>query len=313
MEIQDVEARMKDIEERMAFLAKENEIVKQMLAYTGEDRVVPAQEVYEQAIEQAKDAKAIMSGIPGLDGILQGFHPGQLIVASGSTGSGKTQVMQFLTWLIAKGGQNCLWFNYELGDIEFFEKMPNNFKEFYMPKKMVHNRLKWLEERIIEGQAKFNTSVVFIDHMHFIIDFEDSARMQNSSIYIGTVLRHIKRIAVERNLVIFLVSHMKKLDSGKEPDINDMRDSSFVGQEADTVLMILRDEQKGMDNLTHKTNQCALIVRKNRRTGKVGHVNLWYDDYTKQFSETAPEVPAASAPAGARVEARKSAPDAFEL
>lgn len=285
MEIQDVEKRLRDIDERMNFLAKENELMKQMMAYQGDDRVVPASEVYTNAVEMAKDHTAINSGITKLDEILGGFHQGQLVVISGSTGSGKTQVMQFLTWLIAKNGNECLWFNYELGDLEFFEKMPDGFQKFFMPKKMVHNKLRWLEERIIEGIAKYNTSVVFIDHMHFIIDFNDSAKMQNSSIYIGTVLRDLKRIAVERNIIIFLVSHMKKLESGKEPDINDMRDSSFIGQEADTVLMILRDEQKMEDNITHKTNQVALIVRKNRRTGKVGHINMWYDESTKQFDD----------------------------
>lgn len=291
MKIEDVTQRLADIDQRMEFLEKENLLMKQMLAYSGEDKVVPASEVYDAAVEQAQDQTAIMTGIKGLDDILGGFHQGQLNIVSGSTGSGKTQIMQFLTWMIAKEGRDCLWFNYELGDLEFFEKMPNDFKKFYMPKKLVHNKLRWLEERIIEGIAKFNTSVVFIDHMHFIINFDDTARMQNSSIYIGTVLRDLKRIAVERNLVIFLVSHMKKLDSGKEPDINDMRDSSFIGQEADTVLMILRDEQKGIDNITHKTNQVAMIVRKNRRTGKVGHVNLWYDESTKQFREDIPSIP----------------------
>lgn len=269
----------------MNFLAKEQELMKQMVAYTGEDRVVAASEVYDEAVAQAKNTAVILSGIKNLDGILGGFHPGQLVVVSGSTGSGKTQVMQFLTWLIASGGQECLWFNYELGDLEFFEKMPGGFNKFYMPRKLVHNKLKWLEERIMEGIAKYNTSVVFIDHMHFIIDFNDTAKMQNSSIYIGTVLRDLKRIAVERNIVIFLVSHMKKLESGKEPDINDMRDSSFVGQEADTVMMVLREEEKGLDNITHKTNRLALIVRKNRRTGKVGHVNMWYDERTKTFTD----------------------------
>lgn len=277
----DLETRIKDLDDKISFLAKEQELMKRLMDYDGEDKVVTAEEVYKDALEKSKDLSVIKTGIRGLDDILTGFYPGQLVIASGSTGSGKTQFLEFLTYLVGKDNR-CLWFNFELGDLEFFEKMPEGFNKFYMPKKNVPNKMAWLENKIIEGVAKFDTNIVFIDHMHFVIDFDNQTKMNNPSIYIGTILRKLKQIALQRNLVIFLVSHMKKVDSGKEPDISDMRDSSFVGQEADTVLMVLRDEKKE-NGLTHMTNEVVILVRKNRRTGKVGHARLWFNENNKQY------------------------------
>jgi ATP-dependent Clp protease ATP-binding subunit ClpA len=52
------------------------------------------------------------------------------------------------------------------------------------------NTLTWVEKKIIEGKAKYNSSVVFIDHLHFIVDFGE-----NMSIEIGKTMRELKRMA----------------------------------------------------------------------------------------------------------------------
>jgi hypothetical protein len=93
-----------------------------------------------------------------------------------------------------------------------------------MPKKLRAYALEWLEDRIAEAVAKYDIQVVFIDHLHFLFDL---AQTRNPSIEIGQVMRYLKRIAIEANIVIFLTCHFKKHDMSKEPDHSAFRDSSL--------------------------------------------------------------------------------------
>ena len=61
------------------------------------------------------------------------------------------------------------------------------------------------------------------------------------------------------------------------PDLEDLRDSSFIAQEADTVLMLWR-ETKRENGEVKITNNVNLSVQANRRTGKTGNVKMVYSD-----------------------------------
>jgi len=55
------------------------------------------------------------------------------------------------------------------------------------------------------------------------------------------------------------------------PELADKRDSSFIAQEADIVIMIKRIVEGNQ-----MTNESIVGVQKNRRTGKTGHFILEY-------------------------------------
>lgn len=115
----------------------------------------------------------------------------------------------------------------------------------------------WLEARIIESFLKYQTRIVFIDHLHFLFDI---ARARNTSLEIGSVIRKLKTIAVENSFIIFLLCHTTKGKSDSELSYESIRDSSFVSQESDSVFMIQRTPQKG-------ENAARLSVEFHRRTG----------------------------------------------
>jgi len=83
-------------------------------------------------------------------------------------------------------------------------------------------------------------------------------------------MRFLKKIALKYNIVIFVVAHMKHIKLTSEPDLEDLRDSSFIGQEADIVLMMWR--LKISD--TEMSNEANLVIRAHRRTGENGIINL---------------------------------------
>jgi replicative DNA helicase len=97
------------------------------------------------------------------------------------------------------------------------------------------------------------------------------------SLIIGGIMRELKKIALYRGITIVLIAHTAKIKFEAEPSLSDIRDSSFISQEADTVLMIWRNRS------ALKPNQAVLAVLANRRTGQNGTIDLLLKD--KKFIE----------------------------
>jgi hypothetical protein len=119
---------------------------------------------------------------------------------------------------------------------------------------------------MIESKKEYGTRIVFLDHLHFLLDL---ARTTNASIEVGSVIRRLKTAAVQNGLVIFLMCHTVKGASileGKDISHELIRDSSFVAQESDTVMLIVRRTE------CPSSNEAALYVPFSRRTGALNEV-----------------------------------------
>ena len=198
-----------------------------------------------------------------------------------------TTLAQTLTRRFADNKIPCAWFSFEVMPREFFKKFGNEVPLFYLPKEIPENsnNIQWIRERIIEAQAKYKAKIIFIDHLHYLQDMQNIASRNNTSLYIGDILRKLKRISINLEITIFLIVHVKT-DAGNQAEIkkyytkDDIRDSSFVKQEADTVSMIWRKREK--DNKSEvgwiQTAQAILNIDKHRRTGVVGFVKLTHEN-----------------------------------
>lgn len=234
--------------------------IEELKEYDGEDRVISS---YEMELEVRKNKTSeikVKSGIPTLDRALDGgFQVGELYALSGPTKNGKTLFAQSLTKAAYEQQQFACWFSYELHPRQFLQCFPE-LPLLYMPKKLKSADMKWLEQRILESFTKYHTRIVFIDHLHFLFDM---FRTKNPSLEIGTVIRKLKTIAVDNDLIIFLLCHTNK--SGMDNlSYQSIRDSSFVAQESDSVFMICRKTKEGV-------NAAELRVEFHRRTGVYEH------------------------------------------
>lgn len=248
---------------------RELEILSQ---YDQGDKVISSVDAQKLA-DAEKKTPSIKIGIQEIDDLLDGFKEGQLIIISGPTGQGKTTLCQTLTLKFAKQDINCLWFSYEVGIGEFLEKFPES-PLFYLPKELQQNNITWLEHRIMESMAKYDCKVVFIDHLHYLLEMQKMAEARSISLLIGMMVRELKRMAIKHEITIFLVSHMRKLQYDKMPEIDDLRDSSFVGQEADIVMFMKRGHRKDTREEAEQSNYATLKIAKNRRTGRLGYVPM---------------------------------------
>ena len=227
--------------------------------YNGEDRVVSSHEMKLSLDSRPEAVICVKSMIPSLDRYIKDFRDGELITISGPTKNGKTLLAQTLTVNFAKQNKPALWFTYEVPARQFLSQFPE-LPMIYMPNKLKAHALDWLEDRINESFAKYHTRIIFIDHLHYLVDM---ARIKSPSLEIGTVVRRLKGISVNNELIIFLLCHTTK-GKGDGPfgtlSYESIRDSSFVSQESDSVFMVQRKPEFG-------ENAARLRVEFHRRTG----------------------------------------------
>lgn len=239
--------------------------------YNGEDRIISSEEIAENLRTRPK-VPGMMSGIATLDKILDGFTPQQVIVLAGITKHGKTSFSIDMTRRLHE--RHPMWLPFEESAQELVQKFLDRNQEppvFYTPLTMKDNTMPWIESRIIESKVKFDSEIVFIDHLGFI-----TPKTDNEAIEIGRVMRALKGLAKKWNVVIFLMCHLTKTQIDKHPNLEDLRGSAAIGQEADTVMFIWRETTKKKHGEIEITNLTNLSVQANRRTGHTGNVKLVY-------------------------------------
>ncbi len=228
--------------------------------YNGNDKIVLSTEIAERLSAFDDMASCRYSfGIPSLDKLIEGVQLGELTILSGPTGTGKTLLAQSLTRNFHKQNIISLWFTYEVPTWQFLRQFGTELPVFCLPQALTDNSLDWLEKRIYESYLKFESKVVFIDHLHYLIDMQSK---QNISLEIGFLMRSLKKLAIKYAQCIFLIAHMSKIKEEKEPDTEHLRDSGMIGCEADNVFFIWRKKS----NL----QESVLKISKNRRCGQMG-------------------------------------------
>lgn len=246
-------------------------IVRELIDYNGPDRVISSIEYWEM-IKDRKPLPRHNTGIGLLDDAIGGFEPGELIVISGPTAMGKTTLCDTIIRNLATEAKYALFFTFEVTPEKVVEahKDPGNY--LYLPMEHQSMNLTWLQKRCWEAAVKYHTlSAIFIDHLHYIVDMGSN---RNMSLEIGQTMRFLKRdIALALRLPVFVVCHSAKIPLDEEPSINHLRDSSFVAQEADTVLVVFRRRDKDMMGKPLETLDQGLAtikVEKARRKGTMG-------------------------------------------
>ncbi len=267
-------------QEKTESLVRLKEIAK---VYRGEDKVIPFSEIL-QRIKSDKDDLKIFTGWEKLDALIKGFRLQQTVVISALTKSGKTSFLMDMTSRVQD--YNPIWFSFEQSIDELISISQERGQEIpraFTPESLMGNTIEWVESKIVESIAKYDTKIVFIDHLDFIVPLTGD----NHHLNIAKTMRELKNLAKKWNIVIFIVCHLQKARMDSQPTLEDLRGSSSIGQEADTVILLWREMRKE-DGQVIITNNVNVSVQANRRHGSTGNVKFVYDNglFTEKEWET---------------------------
>lgn len=259
---------MEDEAEKEAALERLKAVAR---VYTGDDEVISWADIARNA---KQSSVKIMTGWGELDDIIKGFRPQQVVTVSAATKSGKTSWMVEVTARMKEYAP--LWFPFEESAEELSEKFVERGLEvpkFFSPKAMMTGTTEWVEQKIVEGIAKYGTKVVVIDHLDFVVPYN----ADNHSLRMAQAMRDLKGLARKWDVVMFVICHLVKTKMDTQPTLEDLRGSAAIAQESDTVILLWREAKKEKGEMVI-TNNVNVSVQANRRHGKTGNVKMVYED-----------------------------------
>ncbi len=267
----EIKRETKNVEQTQA-LVRLQEIAS---TYEGDDRVISSEDLIEEVKNQPIKEK-FYSGFSSLDKKMDGWTTGESIFLTGITKHGKTSMcMELSARFVA---QNPLWLSFEEKAIDLLRKFKlktDTYPHFYTPRQNEPPNLEWVEKKIIEAKAKFDSKVVFIDHIGFVADAERGKDDTEAS-RLERISRAVHSLAVKWDVLIFLMGHLTKVRSDQNPDIENIKGSSAMAQESDLTIILWRKTERvqGKIEIGNETN---LSLQANRRGG-TGNIEFIYEN-----------------------------------
>lgn len=275
MKIDQIDNVVKKLEKEVETKEAREKLLEIKKKYSGTDEVISSID-YFKTTKKEEDLFKAYTNLPTIDKWINGFRPGTLNIISGLTKQGKTVFCQTLTVNFTNNGFKCLWFSLDTPPIELLER----FKEiplFYLPKdNFIEQKIDWIEEKVIEGIAKYNTRIVFIDNLEFLSIYEKNR--ENYANQLGSVIIKLKQLAMKWNVVIFLNHHVRSIDEGKAPSWFDLKDSSGIAHHSDTVFMVWRGKLKTKNGDIADPDTGFISLELQRRGGRTGIIKVKHKD-----------------------------------
>lgn len=271
--LQELEARLKHIEETTDKREVEEKLAEELKNYTGDDEVVSFKN-----IELEEVTVGFKSGLGSLDKLLGGFHEGNLIVVSGPTGQGKTTLLQTFTIALSKQNIKSLWFSYEVKIQNLIQNFGNELPDGYVPKILRDNSAIWIERKIVEAIVKYGVKAVFIDPFNSLTRFSSPRLSQE----LGDLSEKLKQMALKYNLLLFVSAHARRLNPEETFYSEEtIRDTALLGNKADTVITLWRNKVKQKKNEEKQngaifSNESTVSLVKNRHSGMLGFFKVMH-------------------------------------
>ena len=266
-------------------------------------------EIHDAADDKPKaERKLIPTGFAGLDQMLIGFEPGDLVIVGGRSGMGKSAFVGNLAIQMATAGYGVAIHSAEMVKRAIVRRMLSaigrasasqlragrvdidNFRRFVSAAETIdtlpiaiddgrgaslidlRNRLRRL--KLPDGRP---VSVVAIDYLQLLRPDRRAGTREND---VSAIARGLKELAGELGVVMIALAQISRGVEGrsdKRPGMADLRESGEIEQAADAIMLLYRDDYYNPD--TENRGVCECILAK-LREGKTGTVPLaWLPDY----------------------------------
>ena len=221
--------------------------------------------------------KGLSTGLKKIDSMTQGFVPGELMIISGQTSHGKTQLSNNIMLNAALNEHKVMFVTMEMTKQETADRfnMLTKDQDIGEGKIFLNMRadLAYTDvTKLIEKAKEKGCELVVIDHLHYF-----SRSVENATQEVSKIVKEFKSAAVQYELPIILICHVRKMAPKKHPTVEDLRDSSLIAQDADLVLIVWRDESPTATN----PNEVEVTLWKNRNRQKKHRRDFLYAEGMK--------------------------------
>lgn len=243
----------------------------------------------------------VMTGLTDLDAKLGGLRPGSLIVVAGRPSMGKSSLAFQMGEAVAASDQHAgvSIFSLEMPNeqtisrmvcaaarVDLARFMNNQVREEEWDSLTRAARvLSLLPVRVcyatsptpalIRGKARRHASewaksgvrpaLIIVDYLGMMNVADLAGKGARHDQHIGAAVKSLKHLAVQLNVPVILCAQLNRGSGTERPQLNNLRDSGEIEQDADVVIFVHRPEHYQRDQTPPELRGIAeLIVAKNR-------------------------------------------------
>lgn len=278
----------------------------------------PSKDLSESVTEALKEMpsaggkrETLTCGLEGLDGVIGGFTPSELVLIAARPSMGKTALaLSILHSVSVKSKIPSAFFSLEMSTKQCAQRLIG-IESGISPRKQNPTReeissvteaagrvaespvfiddgaryLSDIRARARRLVASHGVSMIFIDYLQLV---KSDEKFEKRHLEVGAVSRSIKELAADLGVVVIGLSQLSRAVEGRaerRPNLSDLRESGDLEQDADIVQLIYREgyyrrEDAGPD----QSEEAEIIIAKNRN-GPTGTANVAYRANIPAFSD----------------------------
>lgn len=255
-----------------------------------------ADTIQQEQEERAKGRPTkVPSGIGNIDWLTYGgFGPGQLVILAARPSVGKTAIALSMARAAATAGVPATIFSLEMTNQELAQRLLLSTGRI-TPQQIASGQMEWTEfdaaagrfdkaplylndtartiddicTRIILNHQHRRCNIAFVDYLG-LLDFRSEGKIPLYQ-QIAAATKRFKQTAKQCRIPIVLLCQLNRnsVSDNRPPQMQDLRDSGSIEQDADIVLMLERPTPT--DATTYDDARLNMWVRKNRQ-GKAGEI-----------------------------------------
>ena len=139
-------------------------------------------------------------------------------------------------------------------------------------------------------QAEVGVDLIIVDYLQ-LMQSSTTTRDANRVQEVSEISRGLKALARELKVPVIALSQLSRqpeMRESKEPRLSDLRESGSIEQDADLVMFLWREKERGSDDQQTDGEVVKLKLSKHRN-GPTGEIDLWFKKAQTRFVSYAGE------------------------
>lgn len=276
------------------------------------DMLGAAWERFEKLHGSEHELRGVPTGFAGLDNLLAGFQPSDLVILAARPSMGKTALaLDIARQTAIQHGTPVGIFSLEMSSQQLVDRMLaaeakvnawslrtgklNSDDEFQRVREAMERLSKapiYIDDQpatnavIMRSVARrlkreHGIGLLVVDYLQLMAP--TATRASDSLVQqVTEISRSLKTMARELEVPVLALSQLSRAVETRrgKPRLSDLRDSGAIEQDADVVMFIHREDRMNQDAET--TNIAEILIEKHRN-GAIGKVDLYFDDKRTTF------------------------------
>jgi len=268
--------------------------------------------LYDAAKMTAKaesgDFQGIQTGYRDIDNMIPGFMAGDFVIIAGVTSVGKSALALNLVNNIAVIKRlSVLYVSLEMDRVSIARRLvcqQSDILSLYDLKKGLMDDDKWMEwsnksarvgqssvallarpgltvadlnDVVTQYHKKIGIQAVFVDYLQLL---SGGRRFSNETAEVTHISNSLKLMAIDLRVPVIALSQLRRIEGNKIPELNDLRQSGSLEQDADIVIFVHRRKDKN----SKYENETRIVIAK-QRDGSTGYVDMIFTPERMRFLE----------------------------